>query len=82
MVIPHPPPPPISPLPLVNQLQEVMADLDKKRSSVDTNSLPVDKYKDIEPTIDNVLVILILYYGNNVWLRIIESNRGFFFRDL
>ena len=40
---------------IINEsLQEVMAELDKESSTVDTNSLPIDKYKDIEPTIDNV----------------------------
>ena len=39
-------------------LQEVMAELKKESSSVDTSSLPVDKYKDIAPTIDNVQPII------------------------
>merc|ERR1719491_1705271 len=40
---------------LINEsLHEVMAELDKESSAVDTNSLPVDKYKDFKLTIDNV----------------------------
>ena len=39
-------------------LQEVMAEFDKESSSVDTNSLSVDKYKDIKPNTDNVQPII------------------------
>ena len=36
---------------IINEsLQEVMAELDKESSAVDTNFLPVDKYKDIDDT--------------------------------
>ena len=44
---------------IINEsLQEVMAELDKESSSVDTTSLPADKYKEIEPTIINVQPII------------------------
>ena len=36
---------------IINEsLQEVMVELDKESSAVDTNFLPVDKYKDIDDT--------------------------------
>jgi len=44
---------------IINEsLQDVMAELDKESYSVDTNSLPAVKYKDIEPIIDNVQPII------------------------
>ena len=41
-------------------LQEVMVELDKERFAVDMNYLPVDKYKDIEQTIDNIQPIIVI----------------------
>ena len=50
-----------------------MEELEKESSSVDTNSLPVDKYKDIVPTIDNVQPII----GNSnssLWEQCMNEN--------
>ena len=59
---------------IINEsLQEVMAELDKESSAVDTNSLPVDKYKDIEPTIDNVQPC-IGTSNSSLWEQCMEEN--------